>query len=68
MRDAARKGRMGKARGVRNFNAKLTPDIVREIRRERSRGITCQVLADRFGTMTGRISRVANRHEWAYVE
>lgn len=68
MQDAARKGRMGKARGVRNHNARLTPEIVREIRRERSRGVRCQDLADRFGVTTGRISEIANRHAWVHVE
>lgn len=45
----------------RNGNARLTDDQVREIRRERARGVTLHVLSERFDTTMSNVSHIALR-------
>ena len=59
MADMARKKRNKGARGEKNPNWKLPEEQVREIREQRKLGVTCQVLAARFGVSDGYISRLA---------
>lgn len=51
----------------RNGNARLTDDDVREIRRERARGVPLHVLSERFGTNKSNISHIALRRNRANV-
>lgn len=71
--DCMKKGRFKHARGVDNGNTKLTPQIVRYIRKNCIRvkqgrpGSNVKRLAKRFGVTVQLISRVAARTAWRYV-
>lgn len=52
--------------GEKNGIAKLTPDVVREIRASKSRGDGCK-LARRFNVSEATISRVRRGHIWREV-
>jgi DNA invertase Pin-like site-specific DNA recombinase len=57
--------RMGTASG----NAKLTEEIVREMRtRYAAGGVTQQALSDEYGINRGTISEIINRKLWKHVE
>ncbi len=66
MADLARKGRA--ARGVRNVNAKLTEESVREIRALLSRGAKSPDVASRFGVSNGTIWFIAKGVTWRHVD
>lgn len=51
----------------RTGNPRLTDDDVREIRRERARGVPLHVLSERFGTNKSNISHIALRRTRASV-
>lgn len=63
IRDAARKGRV--AHGERRPEAKLTAEIVREIRDAYARGdVSQQALAERFSVCRGTIAPVVRSRTW----
>lgn len=49
-------------------DAKLTPDAVRALRRERAAGVPLHVLAGRYGVTAATASSAANRRTWKHVE
>lgn len=53
--------------GIRNTNAKLNDDAVREIRKELSIGVKGIVLAERYGVDPKQISRIKNNITWTHV-
>jgi len=53
MLDASRKGRVAKARGTRNGNAKLTPAIVAEMRARANSGVSYAALGRDYGVTRG---------------
>lgn len=55
------------ARGVRNWNARLTEDDVRAIRRLASEGTSRQELARRFGVTDVNIGFIVRRRSWKHV-
>jgi len=55
-------------RGEQRYNAKVTEDIVRMIRRERARGVPLRILSERVGVNQARISAIANRRAWQHVK
>lgn len=55
------------ARGESHPRAKLTNDAVREIRRRREEGATCDVLASEFGVAKSSIFGIVNRKTWSHV-
>ena len=58
-----------KMHGSANKNAKLTEDVVREIRRRYAQGgISQQALADEYGVSQSKISDAIHRKTWAHVE
>jgi HNH endonuclease/helix-turn-helix protein len=73
LRDMSAKGRSTKGkpnrgtRGARNFNARLTPESVREIRCMHAAGARQKELAARFGVAPNTISTVLSRRSWAHV-
>lgn len=64
---AARNGRMGKAKGEKNFKAKLTDKQVRSIREEYSTGVTQKYLGSKFGVGQGTISRIVINKSWRHI-
>lgn len=54
--------------GAHHPRAKITDDVVREIRRLRREGRTYQSLADQFGIALSHAARVANGKVWQHVE
>lgn len=79
-RDMAQKGRAASGdrngsrrhpermeRGEQRYNAKLTDDDVRDIRRRLERGERGVRIADELGVSTALISRVKNGHMWKHV-
>lgn len=54
-------------RGVRQWQAKLTDDEVREIRKLAASGTPQAILARRFQVSQPTISEVANRKKWAWL-
>ena len=66
MTDAVMKRRF--PRGEAKPAAKLTDNIVRQIRQLRSDGMKLQKIADIYSTDTGRVSRIVNRKIWTHVE
>lgn len=65
MADAYRKRRH--VHGERNWSAKLTEADVREIRRLRAEGVSCSVLAARYGVQPSHLSNVASGRAWKHV-
>ncbi len=61
MRDMAR---AGSNKGERNSRAKLTDELVREIRASTD---TQQAIAARLGVARSRVSRIRTRKSWAHV-
>lgn len=53
--------------GIRNANAKLNDDIVREIRIELSKGCTGISLAYKYNVDPKQISRIKNNKTWKHV-
>ena len=68
MRDMAAKGRRASFRGEKNGLAKLTPELVAEIRRLRAEtGMYQRALAKRFRVTQSTIWAVLNRRRWVDV-
>ena len=71
MRDAIRKGRFKfppPSPGVKNVNAKLTPERVRELRRcVKSDGLTVSAMSRRFGIARATLRSVVSGKTWAHV-
>jgi hypothetical protein len=55
-------------RGAQLYNARLTPEAVREIRRRRAAGEVLRVIGTDFGISTSTVSRIALRAAWSHVE
>lgn len=53
--------------GTRNVNAKLTPDIVREIRKAYDARAQWSAIAQRFGISRDTVYRVGTRKSWGHV-
>lgn len=67
MADAARKGRTTK--GIRDSQAKLNDNSVREIREKYSAGgIFYRQLAEEYGVSSTTIRKAINRTHWSHVE
>lgn len=54
-------------RGERNAAAKITTDIVCEIRRLRERGLTLSAIGARFGVCKQTVANVVSRNNWRHV-
>ena len=70
MRDMAERGRAvnDPALGSRHYNAVLTEDDVKEIRKLReNRAVKLEVLADRYGVGPSQISAIAHRRTWKHI-
>ncbi len=63
--DKVRKGRQ--VRGEAQHSAKLTEELVRELRRRRASGEKIRFLADSFGLHKRTVERVASGKLWAHV-
>ena len=63
--DRERHGRT--ARGIRQPQAKLTDDNVREIRRRLADGETHKAIAATFGVSYGKIGHIASGRNWRHV-
>lgn len=66
--DARRNGRIAGAKGERNGRAKITDEIVREIRRRVVGGATHRSLARELGVSRDIVRHVANGKTWSHVE
>lgn len=64
-RDAIRKGRL--AMGSRHGHAKLTEDVVREIRAMHQCGATLTEIRQRFNISAASVSNIYNRRRWTHV-
>lgn len=53
-------------RGIDRYNARLTPEIVREIRANRH-GLTLRALAERFGVHRRTVEKVHYYESWRHV-
>jgi hypothetical protein len=53
--------------GIRNVNAKLNDDNIREIRKELSNGATGISLANKYGVDPKQISRIKNNKTWKHI-
>lgn len=76
-RDRNAKGRTSKghtsaienrSRGAKNVNVKLTEDIIRLIRLERSSGATRTAITERFKVARSTIGRIVAGQVWGYVK
>lgn len=66
--DMVSKGRARGARGVHHRSAKLSPELVREIRRRRAvEGLSMRALGRLYGVGGDQITRIVNRKKWAWV-
>lgn len=54
-------------RGVTQGSAKLTDELVRQIRDARARGVPQREVARQFGTSQGNVQRIATRRAWTHV-
>ena len=66
--DMVRHGRAGRARGERNWTAKVTEEIVREIRRRAAAGSAHVDIAAEFGISRPQVSHIVRRRSWKHVE
>lgn len=55
-------------RGNANPAAVMTPEDVRELRREHASGMSFRRLAFRYGISTRNVKRICDRESWAWVE
>jgi len=68
VRDCSAKGRArGGTRGERTANARLTEDLVREIRRRRAAGERQTALGPAFGVAVSHVGAICRRERWAHV-
>lgn len=49
-------------------NSKVTPDIVREIRKAYAEGTPQKNLAEKYGIKPAAVSHIITRRRWAYVD
>lgn len=61
------RGRCGVMPGVANAHAKLTDDIIRDIRLRAASGETHRVIADRYGVARATVSAIVRRKSWRHV-
>jgi hypothetical protein len=61
------KPKVGRARGERDGNAKLTEADVLEIRRLSTTGVSQRSIAERFGITQVNVSSIARRRTWAHL-
>lgn len=75
-RDMVRKGRhvrggtysrAGYRRGVAHHNAKLNPETVAELRKDRVAGLSYSALAGKFGISIGHAWRIVNGRGWRQI-
>lgn len=66
MNDAAEKGRI--QRGVRHWNSKLNPQIVRRIRKMYDAGMSYQEIGDIVGLRPQYVGSICRRRRWAWVK
>lgn len=55
-------------RGVHHHNAKITPDIVIAIRKDRDNGLSFGGIAAKYGLSISHAFRIVNRSVWSHVE
>jgi len=55
-------------RGRANGNARLTEEVVREIRRLRATGSTQTAIAGQLGVSISQVSKIVRRESWRHVE
>jgi len=65
--DAAKKGRMGNARGEKNYNSKLNESIIKEIRKMRFDGISHNKIAKRYLISESTVKDISSRRTWKHV-
>ena len=65
MGHASRSGLM--AHGSKHYAAKLTEDLVRDIRRENATGTSMGALARKHGIAVGQIHAIVHRRAWRHV-
>jgi len=65
MADARRHGTL--AKGERQGQAKLTADIVNEIRHLREAGMTYRMIGERFGVCRHHVSHIVRRMRWEHI-
>ena len=58
---------MGTDRGEHCNTAKLTDDLVMEIRRRREQGISANILAKQYGLSSSAIGKVVNGETWSHL-
>lgn len=58
---------IGHARGIHRPGAKLTDELVLQIRRDRRAGLTYDAIAKKFAISVGTAFGVANRKSWTHV-
>jgi hypothetical protein len=68
MRDMVQKGRSNRKPGTKTHNAKLTDEIVREMRLRRLAGEKAVALAEEYGVTAACIVQVCKRRSWKHVE
>lgn len=68
--DMRRKGRArnNPKRGEKSPNAKLTEEVVREIRRRVEQGEYRKTIANELGLSEGHVGRIVDRKAWAHVK
>jgi hypothetical protein len=58
----------GRKKGERHHNAKVTADVVRDIRRRAAQGETHQSIADRIHVRREAVSKIVRRERWGHVQ
>lgn len=66
-RDMAARGRIKPAKGRLHWNAKITEDDVREIRRRAALGEKQRALAEEFGLTFQQVWHIVRRRSWDHV-
>jgi DNA invertase Pin-like site-specific DNA recombinase len=61
------KGRQRFPLGTSQWNAKVTPEIVRAIRKRREEGASYRRLVDGFGMSQTQISRIVRGESWRWL-
>lgn len=67
MRDMAAIGRAGKSKGERHWCAKVTPELVREIRSRYARGEKQTALAEELGISASAVGHITRRESWMHI-
>lgn len=66
--EARDRGRLISKKGEKNNHAKLTDDLVREIRADFRSGMTRYALSEKYGICYHTVIRVIKRKAWSHVE